>query len=161
MTKKKGMIKLFSCSFPEVDKCVKKESTSLHSLFLSWAISYWIDNCLLYCNTLNNIHKCLNPTVVLSMNNNRFFFFLYSFLQLNLFMSFTFCGRDSLQCVRRYSSQLNCSSEIFILMESKQNDNNTFRGAVLYDDLAPALSFVHHNKLSIFHYLPPFLLWKC
>lgn len=75
MTKKKGMIKLCSCSFPEVDKCVKKESTSLHSLFLSWAISYWIDNCLLYCNTLNNIHKCLNPTVVLSMNNNRFFFF--------------------------------------------------------------------------------------
>lgn len=88
-TRKRGIVKLCSCFCSAGDKCVKKKGESLHSLLLSWAISYWMANGLLYCNTLNNIHKCLNPFLGTWMClwawtiTETFVVFFHLFLQLN------------------------------------------------------------------------------
>lgn len=169
-----------------INVCKRKEHIFTFSVsFLSF---FWI-NGQLSSVLLFAKYFFRDLDVLMCMSSNRIFCcFFHLFLQFNLFSSFTFPG---LECVRRYSSQLNCSSQVFILVENIRANrwmsfcvtgcltnqhtflcvidvlhlhNDTFKGTVLYDDLVPDLSFVHHNKLSISPSSvtsPLCLLWKC
>lgn len=130
-------------------------------------------NCLLYCcplNTLLGTWMCLWARTIteffllfLSLVSSIQFIFELHFpwtlmCQALLFTAELF--QSSLHPRGEYESKqmdgLLCdwlphkSTHFFCaLSPSLHLHNDTFKGAVLHDDLVPALSFVHHNKLPI------------